>query len=1027
MTTARGLARTMLLPVAAASLWMVAPVLSDGSSRSSGDGSTDSTDSTDSSTTSSGGRGSADTIRVHVDDVVTEVPVEMNGGGCGIEFIEHEIYGGLSSQLVVGESFEEPFNATTGISVQWAIGGGGGARTGHTHRLLANSSGRRALNGLQFLQMQQPQPAAVVWAQNRGLNMQGLTFSKGLHVEGWLWMAASSGNTPTSDPRPVTATAAEVSVQLRCGSNRTFASSSPLAVQKFTMDVDAGGWKMLNVSELTPTIDCIGDGSIVIALHTPGVALDVDMVFLQPGPAARYKGLPVRKDLAEFLLASGMTGMRMGGGTINAWICTPAGVPSQPGSGYVLANFRGPRWKRQPLCGQEYPYTSAGWGWVEFLNFCEAANLTAALTLNELDDPEAVVEYLFGSSLTTAGGRLRSQDGHPLPYDMKRMMLEVGNERMPGKGCAGEDCVGAFFNFTLRAQKRATELELGRLPLVLAIFPGWGSGSAQFNPDNAIQKAIVQRAYKAGLDLRWDQHVNGMAVNDPYLRLHGSIANFPQSFFEMGKVTAIWQATANGTTSSTGAAGIPTGVRTVVFEENGTPGWTQGLNIHNLARGLGHAQNVLAFQRVPGPHGRSQVVFVGQADCLQAYKQNHGPGCDPKTDKRHCNSWDQGTVFFDNRGNVWGQPNYYAAQMLAQSHQPLILNVTVHYNGSFPSTRAPPAITNASLKSFYAVGSSGGAAETETALWLRHCDLVLFGTPVPSKYWRRNPATDRRDSTFYVRACPTEVQQPQNQTDRFWLSPVALPAGSLAAMPGDGNQSKFRLRVVPTAADCASGQNVFERLPAPPAEAARTDSFKLRSISPGATHGLLLTLINDGCSPGLGKPRSCNFSAAGDTCRAAVLAPASSNARNLLETGAVQDWHVAPPNSHSVSPPSPLPPTSPAFRIPVALDAHASKSADGRQLSVRVVNPTNLTVSAAISMDGMMSGTGSSSSSLHRFQVVKGLVLTSSSRLDDNSPSTPQRVAPKPFFVSLLPNGRTTMPVDFPPISFVVVTFQLAA
>ena len=84
-------------------------------------------------------------------------------------------------------------------------------------------------------------------------------------------------------------------------------------------------------------------------------------------------------------------GMRMGGGTINTWIC--ADGASQPGSGYVLANFRGPRWRRQPLCGQEYPYTSAGWGWVDFINFCEAANLTAAVTLSELDDPVTLSQF----------------------------------------------------------------------------------------------------------------------------------------------------------------------------------------------------------------------------------------------------------------------------------------------------------------------------------------------------------------------------------------------------------------------------------------------------------------------------------------------------------------------------------------------------------------------------------------------------------------------------------------------------------
>ena len=61
-------------------------------------------------------------LYVDVTDILHELPAEMNGAGCGIEFIEHEIYGGLYSQLVVGESFEEAHNATTGISLQWAGG-----------------------------------------------------------------------------------------------------------------------------------------------------------------------------------------------------------------------------------------------------------------------------------------------------------------------------------------------------------------------------------------------------------------------------------------------------------------------------------------------------------------------------------------------------------------------------------------------------------------------------------------------------------------------------------------------------------------------------------------------------------------------------------------------------------------------------------------------------------------------------------------------------------------------------------------
>ena len=104
-----------------------------------------------------------------------------------------------------------------------------------------------------------------------------------------------------------------------------------------------------------------------------------------------------------------------------------------------------------------------------------------------------MVEYLFGPS-DTKYGALRVRDGaHPHPYNMDKIMLEVGNERMPGtnnQACLPTgDCVAAFFNFAERAQARADELNLGKLPIVLALY-AWGL----FDPTNAIQKGIIQRA-----------------------------------------------------------------------------------------------------------------------------------------------------------------------------------------------------------------------------------------------------------------------------------------------------------------------------------------------------------------------------------------------------------------------------------------------------------------------------------------------------------------------------------------------------
>ena len=331
---------------------------------------------------------------------VTALPMEMNGAGCGIEYIEHQIYGGLYTQMIVGESFEEPFNSSTGITVQWSIRGPSVVNV--THKLMAAAAHQR-LNGLQYLRMATTGEDHAVWAQNRGLNMQGMSFSAGGLLEGWIWVRSAG---------------AQVSLELWCSDrNHTLAAQSLYANS-------SNAWHMHNIS-LTPSSDCYGDGSFAIVLESPQAQLDIDMVFLQPGDWGRYKGLPVRKDLADFLLASGIKGTRMGGGTVNARSQLPSDSP--PGSGYLLSNFRGPRWLRQPIVGLEYPVSSAGWGWVDFLDFCDAADITAAVTVNERDDPVQMIEYLFGSS-ATLGGKMRVGDGRVHPYNTSRILLEIGND-----------------------------------------------------------------------------------------------------------------------------------------------------------------------------------------------------------------------------------------------------------------------------------------------------------------------------------------------------------------------------------------------------------------------------------------------------------------------------------------------------------------------------------------------------------------------------------------------------------------------
>lgn len=220
-------------------------------------------------------------ISVDAGAVITQLPPEMNGAGCGIEFIEHEIVGGLDPQLVVDEGFEYPHNTSTGLSDQWAIGGPD-ALFGTTHRLVgagnATALGLPApFNGLQYLAMRSGDTKPV-WSQSGGLNMQGMTFAQGKGYEGYVFLAT---NTP----------GVIVEVQLQCGANDTFATpSSALASKAFALRTE-GSWRQYNISSMATQRACApGQGSVVVFVQPgaprgsvpQGVWVGVDMVFLQP-------------------------------------------------------------------------------------------------------------------------------------------------------------------------------------------------------------------------------------------------------------------------------------------------------------------------------------------------------------------------------------------------------------------------------------------------------------------------------------------------------------------------------------------------------------------------------------------------------------------------------------------------------------------------------------------------------------------------------------------------------------------------
>lgn len=89
-----------------------------------------------------------------------------------------------------------------------------------------------------------------------------------------------------------------------------------------------------------------------------------------------------------------------------------------------------------------------------------------------------------------------------------------------------------------------------------------------------------------------------------------------------------------------------TTMRCAILEENG--------NTHNMARALAHAVMLNVVRRSGG-----FVPLDSPANALQPYKQND-------------NGWDQGQIFFS-PSQVWMQPPFYAQQMAATNHQPLLV------------------------------------------------------------------------------------------------------------------------------------------------------------------------------------------------------------------------------------------------------------------------------------------------------------------------------------------------------------------
>jgi alpha-L-arabinofuranosidase len=440
--------------------------------------------------------------------------------------------------------------------------------------------------------------------ENKGLNRWGMYFVPGKTYEGYVWVRAA---------KP-----AEMVVALESGDGSRCLAQARL-------HVSAAAWGKLYFV-LTPKAANDGSristpsmGQFALKLTRPGSLL-VGHVFLQPGPWGRFKDLPVRRDVAEGLVAQGLTVLRYGGSMVNA--------PE-----YRWKKMIGPRDRRPPYKGTWYPYSSNGWGILDFLALCEAADFLAIPAFNMDETPQDMadfVEYVNGPA-GSPYGKKRVAAGHPRPYRLR--YLELGNEE------AVNEAYWKRFKPLAEAiwtKDRDVILVVGDFAYNGRIRDPFSFPGAPLIKSLQTHKKILELAKAHNRPIWFDVHVWN---NDPRQpdELGGGIIGLRDFGAALKKLCP-------------GAD-----FKVCVFEENSSN--------HGMRRALAHAHAINELER-----SGDLVPIVCAANCLQPYRQND-------------NGWDQGMLFLT-PSQVWGQPPYYVTQMISRTYLPLCIRAEAKSPGN---------------------------------------------------------------------------------------------------------------------------------------------------------------------------------------------------------------------------------------------------------------------------------------------------------------------------------------------------------
>ena len=497
--------------------------------------------------------------------------------GAGLEDVNHEVYGGIYSQLIFGEGFQEPASQP-GISSMWRS-----LTTGTASGSFALTT-ETPFQGRQSQRLTFSAGAGELGIENRGLNRWGIHFKAGGSVAGHAYLRGSGG--------------AAVTFAAESADGAVFAETSAT--------LNGAGWQRYDFT-LTPNTDSAA-GRFALKLKAPGT-VDVGYVYLEPGAWGRYQDLPVRKDIADAIVAQHCTVLRYGGAAILA-------------ADYRWKNMVGPRAERPTFKGFWYAQETNGFGIIEFLSLAEAAGMLGIPTFNIDETPADMadfVEYVNGDTASTWGAR-RVADGHAKPFDIDR--IELGNEQLINASFAKKfnDLAAAIW-----AKDPSMVLTIGDMSYHHVI----GNPDQVTGSESGLTTLLP---YQTILDFA-EQHHGHLAID-----LHTWTDTPEQVGTEVDAIASFdyWVHRYNPAVS----------YELNIYELNA--------NHHDLGRALGNALAIGLLEQ----HG-DRVRVVTSANALQADGQND-------------DGWDQGLVFYDTQRS-WLQPPAYVTRMIADDFAPTVV------------------------------------------------------------------------------------------------------------------------------------------------------------------------------------------------------------------------------------------------------------------------------------------------------------------------------------------------------------------